>query len=126
MGKYFINSINGNLIIIIKNIEKYEKLLELLRSQNEFQSNYSIYFKGPIESLNIKYYIDNSINYWEEKIKSSINDINRFIENLINDNIKYDSSYKYLFNEIYEEKDILKALDFEIIDLNLSMISKYE
>ena len=62
----------------------------------------------------------------EEDIKKSIDETNEKLLGLINDNIKYDSNFKYLFNEIYEEKELFNSYDFESINFNISEISKYD
>ena len=121
LGKYFTETINDGLIIIIKQIEKYEKLYELFKSQYEL----SYLFQGPIESIYINKWLE-SIDSLEKRITESIYNANNLLEGLINDEIKYNPTYKYLFHEIYEEKEYLKCFDFEIINLNLSTISKYE
>ena len=124
LGKYFVKSINDGLVLVVKQIKKYEKLFELFKSQYELSGAFGN-FEDPIESININNWLV-SLDSLEERIRESINNINKIIEGLLNDKIKYNSSYKYLFNEIYEEKEYLKPFDFEIINLNLSEISKYE
>ena len=119
-----MKSINDGLMLVVKQIKKYEKLFELFKSQYELSGAFEN-FEDPIESININNWLV-SLDSLEERIKESINNINKIIEGLLNDKIKYNSSYKYLFNEIYEEKEYLKPFDFEIINFNLSEISKYE
>ena len=127
LGKYFVNSINGQLILNINEIEKYQKLFELFKSQLYESNLYEIskYFEGSIDSISVKKKLNTIIDY-EKIFSEKINEINNTLENLINENIKNDPSYKYLFNEIYEEKEFFNSFDFEIINLNLNEISKYK
>ena len=114
LGKFFVKSINDDLMIIINRIEKYKKLYKLFKLQY-----------GSIKSISIIEKIG-SMKEIEEKLQKLIIGINNMTESLIGDKIKYDSSYKYLYNEIYEEKELFSCSDFEIIDLNLRKISKYK
>ena len=116
LGKYFTESINDGLKIVIKQIEKYGNLIELFKSQFD---DFGDIFNGPNE------WFGEFIKF-EEEIRKSIKSTNEVIEGLINDKIKYNPSYKYLFQEIYEEKEFLTSFDFEIINLNLAEISKYQ
>ena len=56
LGKYFVNSINGQLILNINEIEKYQKLFELFKSQLYESNLYEIskYFEGSIDSISVK------------------------------------------------------------------------
>ena len=106
LGKFFTYYINDRLIIKINNIEKYKKLYES--------------FKSSLTRLS-----GMCLSEMEEKHKKLIYELNEKLEGLINDSIKYDSNFKYLFNEIYEEKELFNSYDFECINFNLSEISKY-
>ena len=119
--KYFIKSINGHLILNLKQMEKYKKFSELFFLQfpsDEFN-------RIPVESILLKIY-KGTIKELSNNIEERINYSNSMIVDLIDESIKYDSSYKYLFNEIYEEKEIFNCTDFEFINLDLSKISKYK
>ena len=62
----------------------------------------------------------------EIAVDEDINESNDKLSELINDNIKYDPSYNYLFNEIYEEKTIYDIFHTQFMNLNLSQISKFK
>ena len=118
-GKYFANSINGDLTFIIKEIEKYSDLFKLfnLQFEEKFQMNMKIRLNEDINKLyKLEEHVDNKI----------INESNEKISKLINDKIKYEPSYKYLFNEIYEEKEFKDLFENQCMNLNLSQISKYK
>jgi hypothetical protein len=116
LGKYFVNSINGQLILNINEIEKYQKLFELFKSQLYESNLYEIskYFEGSIDSISVKKKLNTIIDY-EKIFSEKINEINNTLENLINENIKNDPSYKYLFNEIYEEKEFFNSFDLKLL-----------
>ena len=116
LGKYFAYSINDNIIINLNHIDKYQKLYESILETDEFH-----FIKGVI-SKQISY---GKLSELEEDIKKSIDETNEKLLGLINDNIKYDSNFKYLFNEIYEEKELFNSYDFEFINFEMSEISKY-
>ena len=125
LGKYYTYSINDNIILSIKQLEQYKKLYDIFKTQYEGDYPFVIDFEVPIEAIKIHEYY-NSKNKLENEVKDSIREHNILFENLINDKIKKDSSYKYLFNEIYEEKEFFDANDFELINLQLSDKSKYK
>ena len=122
IGKYFASIINDKLIISIKQINKYEELLNLFLDEHEELENI---FDKPIEAIQIKEYIE-SFDKIKEELSKNINYTNECIENMINDKIKYDDDYKYLFNEIYEEKEFFNFFDFELFNSDLTEISKYK
>ena len=125
LGKYFTNSINNKLIIMIDKLEQYKKLYDLFKSHLGDKIKYDFDFFCPIESIKINKGLM-SEDELEKTISNSINEINGIVDKLINDKIKYDSTYKYLFNEIYEEKEFLQTDDLGLISMNLSEISKYK
>ena len=120
IGKYFTSLINDKLIIIIKQIGQYKKINGFIKEFIE---------KGlrgkDIEAFQFKRYFY-GLSEIEPNVNQSINKFNETIERLINDKIKNDNNYKYLINEIYEEKEIFNSFDFEYINFKLSEISKYE
>ena len=122
IGKYFASIINDKLIISIKQINKYEELLNLFLDEHEELENI---FDKPIEAIQIKEYIE-SFDKIREELSKNINYTNECIENMINDKIKYDDDYKYLFNEIYDEKEFFNFFDFELFNSDLTEISKYK
>ena len=123
IGKYFTSLINDKLVIIIKHIGKYEKLRSLLDYMQLREVD--IIFGEDIEAFKIKKVLTENFSRIKDNMKNEINKINENIEGLINNKIKYDNNYKYLFNEIYEEKEYFNSLDFELINFNLSEISNY-
>ena len=125
LAKYFTNSINDKLIIMIEQLEQYKKLFNLFKMHFGDKIPYYFNFDAPIESIKIKKGLM-SEDELEKTIKNSINEINEIIDKLINDKIKYDSNYKYLFNEIYEEKEFFHSDDLGLIKMKLSEISQYK
>ena len=115
LGKYFVNYLNSELILTVKGIGKYSELFKILSSQFKNISN--------IKDKIIK--LDN-LNKCEININKGINESNKKISELINDNIKYEDSYKYLFSEIYDTKEITNIFETEFMNFNLTEISGYK
>ena len=124
LGKYFTKSLNNKLIINISQLEQYRKLFDSFKSYygNEIKKVFN--FDMSIESIKLKRGLM-SEEELERDVNNSINEINGVIDKLINDKIKYDSSYKYLFNEIYEEKEFFDSDDLGLLNTELSEISRY-
>ena len=115
IGKYFVNYLNGELTLSLKGIEEYSKLFKILNSQFDEISN--------IEDKIIKL---KTLDSNETAVNKLISESNEKISELINDNIKYEESYKYLFNEIYDTKEITNIFETEFMNFNLSQISGYK
>ena len=115
LGKYFVNYLNGELIVTVKGIGKYSELFKILSSQFENISN----IKDKIIKLD-------KLNKFEININECISESNKKISELINDNIKYEDSYKYLFSEIYDTKEITNIFETEFMNFNLTEISGYK
>ena len=115
IGKYFVNYLNGELILSVKDIEEYSELFKILNSQFE-----------EISSIEDKIIKLKTLDSYETDVNKLISESNKKISELINDNIKYEESYKYLFNEIYDTKEITNIFETEFMNFNLSQISGYK